>query len=250
MDKSSPTLIFAHRGANREAAENTRTAFDKALAYPIDGIETDIQLSRDAVPVLWHDRFLIKLRHPAKHIDDFDCSELEKMNFAMHFSASEQAEGIMRLSDFLHDYRQRTRLLLEIKNRDWELRERHENKVRQTLEMVGAVGDDRIMVSSFNLDSLIYAQQFRPGFPLVYNFEDYQTLAEARQVLAAHPFLHGMCLPIATLNADFAGMLRGLKKSIAVYTCNSDEEINKALALGVDILISDVPQKALQLRDR
>jgi len=250
MDKTASTLIFAHRGANKEAAENTRTAFDKALAYPVDGIETDIQLTRDAVPVLWHDRYLIKLRHPTKHIDDFDFSELKEMNFAMHFSGGEQTEGIMRLSDFLHDYRQRTRLLLEIKNRDWEQRERHENKVRQTLEMVGEVGDDRIKVSSFNLDSLVYAHQFRPGFPLVYNFEDYQTLAEARQVLADHPFLHGLCLPIATLNADFVGMLHGLKKSIAVYTCNSDEEINKALSLGVDILISDVPQKALQLRDR
>lgn len=41
---------------------------------------------------------------------------------------------------------------------------------------------------------------------------------------------------------------RGLGKSIAVYTCNSDAEIGKALNMGADILISDVPQKALQLR--
>jgi glycerophosphoryl diester phosphodiesterase len=45
-------------------------------------------------------------------------------------------------------------------------------------------------------------------------------------------------------------LLRGHKKHIAVYTCNSDEEISKALKLGVDILISDVPQKALQMRGR
>ena len=49
------TLIYAHRGARKEAAENTRSAFDKALVYAIDGIETDIQLSRDGVTVLWHD---------------------------------------------------------------------------------------------------------------------------------------------------------------------------------------------------
>jgi glycerophosphoryl diester phosphodiesterase len=46
------------------------------------------------------------------------------------------------------------------------------------------------------------------------------------------------------------GLLRGQDKCIAVYTCNSDAEINLALELGVDILISDVPQKALQMRDR
>jgi glycerophosphoryl diester phosphodiesterase len=249
MGKLKKTFIFAHRGANREAAENTRTAFDRALTYPIDGMETDIQLTRDAVPVLWHDRFLIKLRHPTKHIDDFDLHELQEMNFAAHFSHNAKPEGLMRLSEFLHEYRSRARLLLEIKNREWEALARHQNKVRQTLELVGPVGDDRIMVSSFNLDSLLYAQQFRPGFPLVYNFEDNQTVKDAQQVITAHPFLHGLCLPIATLDAAMVTLLRGAGKSIVVYTCNSDEEIGKALQLGVDILISDVPQKALMMRD-
>jgi glycerophosphoryl diester phosphodiesterase len=243
------TLIFAHRGANREAAENTRSAFEHALHYAIDGMETDVQLSRDEVAVLWHDRFLGKLGHPARHIDDFDYSELRAMNFAGHFSASAPAEGIMSLQEFIHAYRTRCRLLLEIKNRDWEQRARQENKVRQTLDMVGAISNADIMASSFNLDSLIYASQYRPGFPLVYNLEEEQTLADARQVLADHAFLHGLCLPIATLDAAMVRLLREQGKSIAVYTCNSDEEIHKALQLGVDILISDVPQKALQMCD-
>ena len=244
------TLIFAHRGANKEAPENTRSAFDHALTYPIDGMETDIQLSRDGVPVLWHDRFLAKLGHPAKHIDDFDYSQLQAMNLALHFSPDAKNEGIMSLQEFLDAYRMRTRLLLEIKNREWELRARHENKVQQTLAMVGQVNDDHIIISSFNLDSLIYAQQCRPGFPLVYNFEDDQSLEDARRVLAANPFLHGLCLPIATLDQAIVRLLRDLGKSIAVYTCNSDEQISTALELGVDILISDLPQKALHMRDQ
>ena len=250
MDKSMHTLIFAHRGANKEAAENTRAAFDRALTYAIDGIETDVQLSRDDVAVLWHDRFLLKLGHPTKHIDDFDYSELQEMNFAEHFSRSAKPEVIVRLDAFLQAYRQRTRLLLEIKNREWEARARHEIKIDQTLAMVGKVKDDSILVSSFNLDSLIYAQRRSPSFPLVYNFEDDQTFKDAQQVLSAHPFLHGLCLPIATLDAAMVKLLRGLGKSIAVYTCNSDDEINKALTLSVDILISDLPQKALLMRDR
>ena len=40
-DSSQRCLIYAHRGANTEAMENTRRAFDKALHYAIDGIETD-----------------------------------------------------------------------------------------------------------------------------------------------------------------------------------------------------------------
>jgi glycerophosphoryl diester phosphodiesterase len=248
MDKFRLTNIFAHRGANQEAAENTRSAFDRALTYAIDGIETDIQLSRDEVPVLWHDRFLGKVGHPTKHIDDYDYSQLQAMNFSGHFSHAAKAEGIVSLSEFLQTYRKRTRLLLEIKNREWEQRARHESKVRQTLAMAGQVTDDSIFISSFNLDSLVFAQQCKPGFPLVYNFEDDQTLEDAKQVLSAHAFLHGLCLPVATLDKAMVSLLRGAGKSIAVYTCNSDEDINKALALGVDILISDVPQKALLMR--
>ncbi len=241
------TLIFAHRGANREAAENTRSAFDKALGYAIDGMETDVQLSRDEVAVLWHDRFLGKLGLPGKRIDDFDFAELQGMDFAAHFSGT-APEGIMTLQAFLDAYRTRCRLLVEIKNRDGEQPERHEIKVRKTLELIGAPGSDGIVVSSFNLTSLIYAHRCEPDFPLVYNFENERTLADARQVLVAQPFLRGLCLPIATLDKKMAGLLRDHGKLIAVYTCNSDAEIGKALELGADILISDLPQKALQMR--
>ncbi len=242
-------MIFAHRGANKEAAENTRAAFEQALTYPIDGMETDIQLSRDGVAVLWHDRFLTKLGQPTKHIDDYDYSQLQAMNFSRHFSTDAKPEGIVSLQEYLDAYRKRTRLLLEIKNRDWESRDRQEIKVLQTLNLVGQASDDRILVSSFNLDSLIYAQQCRPDFPLVCNLEDDQGLDDAKQILGAHPFLHGLCLNIATLDAEIVEFLRGQRKSIAVYTCNSEVEINRALDLGVDILISDFPQKALAMRD-
>ncbi len=250
MSHTNRTLIFAHRGANREAAENTRSAFDKALQYPIDGIETDVQLSRDEVAVLWHDRFLGKVDFPDKHIDDFDHAQLRAMDFAAHFSEAAQPEVIMSLKEFLDAYRMRCRLLLEIKNRDWEEISRHQIKVRQTLDLVGETHGDAIMASSFDLDSLIYANQYRPGFPLVYNLEPEQTFADAQRAVSEQAFLHGLCLPVASLDKGIVKLLREHRKSIAVYTCNSDAEINKALALGVDIVISDVPQKALLMRDK
>jgi glycerophosphoryl diester phosphodiesterase len=244
------TLVFAHRGANREAAENTRSAFDRALAYPIDGIETDVQLSRDEVAVLWHDRYLKKLNLPGDHIDDYDYAQLQAMNFAAHFSASTAPEGVMSLQDFIAAYRSRCRLLLEIKNRDWEMVARHELKVRKTLALVGAVTDDRIIVSSFNLESLIYAHRFAPAFPLVLNLEPEHNLNDARYALDAQPFLYGLCVHISTLDADMVGLLHERGKFIAVYTCDTEAEINRALVLGVDALISDVPQKALRMRDK
>ena len=244
------TLIFAHRGANREAAENTRTAFDRALRYPIDGIETDVQLSRDEVPVLWHDRDLKKLKLPGKRIDDFTYEQLQAMDFAAHFEASNAAEGVMSLWEFIVAYRPSCRLLLEIKNRDWEEESRQELKVRLTLALAGDVADDRVMASSFNLESLVYAHSIAPSFPLVFNLEPEHDVDFARRTLTDHPFLHGLCVHISTLDVDMVGLVRERGKLIAVYTCNSDPEIERALMLGVDVLISDVPQKALQMRDR
>lgn len=248
MNRSRQTHIFAHRGANREAAENTRSAFDCSLTYPIDGIETDIQLTRDGVAVLWHDRFLDKLGMKDKRIDDFDHAELRAMDFAAHFGGATK-EGITTLREFLDAYRTRCRLLLEIKNRDWEPVERHEAKVRQTLELVGAASGDQVLVSSFDLDSLICAHRIAPQFPLVFNLEPEHDAAYAREVLDAQSFLYGLCVHIDTLNEAMVGAVRECSKRIAVYTCNSDEQIDRALALGVDILISDVPQKALHRRD-
>ncbi|MEQ1525912.1 MAG: glycerophosphodiester phosphodiesterase family protein [Gallionella sp.] len=249
MKKINSPQIFSHRGANKEAAENTQSAFDAALQYAIDGIETDVQLSGDEINVLWHDDTLEKVGLPDKHIDDLSYAALQEIHVAKHFFAEANAESFMTLQSFLDRYRKRCRLLLEIKCYEGELPVRQKIKVRQTLAMVGAVRRDDIMASSFHLPSLLAAHQYAPEFPLVYNLEPEQGFAEARQVLTEHPFLHGLCVHISTLNAVMIQLLRRQKKCIAVYTCNTDEEINTALKLGVDILITDFPQKALQLRD-
>lgn len=250
MSDIEQTRIFAHRGANRKAAENTRSAFDQAFKYAIDGIETDVQLSRDEIEVLWHDDTLAKIGIPDKHIDDYDYVQLQAMNIAALFSVESPPESLMTLQSFLDCYRKRCHLLLEIKNYAGELPVRQKIKVRQTLAMVGAVDGNDIMVSSFQLPSLIYAHQCAPNASLVYNFEPEQKLADAKQALAENPFLYGLCVHISTLDAAMVKLLRNKNKRIAVYTCNSDEEISRALELGVDILISDLPQRALQLRDQ
>ena len=54
-------LLIAHRGASAEAPENTLAAFRRALALGANGIELDVQLSRDGVPVVFHDPTLARL---------------------------------------------------------------------------------------------------------------------------------------------------------------------------------------------
>lgn len=247
------TLIYAHRGANREAPENSRAAFDKALDYAVDGIETDVQLSRDEVTLLWHDRFLDKLGLPGKHIDDFDYAELRRMSFAGYSPPVAGRESVMTLETFVETYGGRCRLLIEVKNRDYEAISRHEIKMRQCLDILSPYGDGtnegRLLISSFNLDSLIFAHRCAQTFPLVYNLENDRSREDVARVLKAHPFLHGLCVPIENLDGSMSRLLRDHGKCVAAYTCNSDEEIAKALELGIDILITDEPAKALRMRN-
>lgn len=48
-------LIIGHRGASAVAPENSIAAFEAAIAAGADGIEFDVRLSRDGVPVIIHD---------------------------------------------------------------------------------------------------------------------------------------------------------------------------------------------------
>lgn len=50
-------LILSHRGYHNGVPENTHEAFDRAIAMGVDGIETDIRMSGDGLPILFHDHF-------------------------------------------------------------------------------------------------------------------------------------------------------------------------------------------------
>jgi len=249
MNNQSTCLIFAHRGANREAAENTRAAFNKALQYSIDGIETDVQLSLDEVPVLWHDWYLDKLGHSGKRIDDFNFAQLEKMDFAGYCSADAAPEGALSLKEFIETYSGRCGLDIELKSCDGEPRQRLKKKIMQILAIIGPLAADGVFISSYSLSGLVFAHQHAPELPLYYLLSGYHTQADIEQFLKDYSFLAGFCLPIDIHNDAIAKLLHDNGKNIGVYTCNSVEEIQKALDLKVNILITDAPQLALQMRD-
>jgi glycerophosphoryl diester phosphodiesterase len=54
-------LIIAHRGASAEKPGNTIAAFRRALALEVDGIELDVHVTKDGVPVVFHDAQLRRL---------------------------------------------------------------------------------------------------------------------------------------------------------------------------------------------
>ena len=70
-------LNIAHRGYSGKFDENTMLAFKKAIEYKADGIETDVQLSKDGVPVIIHDETLDRTTNGHGFIKNYTLDELK-----------------------------------------------------------------------------------------------------------------------------------------------------------------------------
>jgi glycerophosphoryl diester phosphodiesterase len=98
---------IAHRGASAEAPENTLRAFARALALGADGIELDVQVTRDGVAVVFHDSNLMRLTGARGRLADRTWTELRKLRV--------QGEPMPTLADALALTRKRAMLQIEIK---------------------------------------------------------------------------------------------------------------------------------------
>lgn len=70
-------LNIAHRGYSGKFDENTMLAFKKAIEYNADGIETDIQLSKDGIPIIIHDETLDRTTNGHGFVKDYTLDELK-----------------------------------------------------------------------------------------------------------------------------------------------------------------------------
>lgn len=75
-------LILAHRGLTSEHLENTLPAFVSAFSAGVDGVEFDVQMTKDGIPVVFHDRELKRLAHTHKPIDQCLKKELDNLSLS------------------------------------------------------------------------------------------------------------------------------------------------------------------------
>src|SRR5262249_15214132 len=101
---ASRPLVFAHRGGAALARENTIEAFDNGMALGADGIELDVRLSRDGVPVVHHDRTLDRTTALRGPVAARDADELARA-------------GVPALASVLGRYRD-ARVIIELKGTD------------------------------------------------------------------------------------------------------------------------------------
>ena len=72
-------LLIGHRGASAIAPENTIAAFQAAIVAGADGIESDVRLSSDGVPVIIHDDTLSRTHGLRRRVAEMTAGELKSV---------------------------------------------------------------------------------------------------------------------------------------------------------------------------
>ncbi|MCH7780363.1 MAG: hypothetical protein IH848_05900 [Acidobacteria bacterium] len=233
--ESNHCWVIAHRGAPRRYPENTLAGFDQALRFGCDGIEFDVQLSRDGIPVVYHDRTLARAGGGLRRVHQLDLAELRRLDAGTRFPAARRRHRIPTLDEVLDRLNGRTRLLVEIKTREGaDAVERHRElatKVAQTVE-----GATQAWILGFDAGVLATVAGVAPGVPRVLNVRPLlpglagKLRRGAPQVVSAD---------VRGLSAAFGRRVRRRGRSLWSFTCNTPRQVRTARDAGAAALISD-----------
>ena len=149
--------IVAHRGFSENYPENTLLAFQKALDAGADGIETDLRLSLDAQPVIFHDDDLKRITGIAKRPEELTLEELQALDAGSWFDPRYSDKKIPSLDELLQLCRAKTTLILEIKPTPANYRRLCEEIEKRIRDKLGWVE-----VSCFDDGVLEYMHQLNP----------------------------------------------------------------------------------------
>ena len=231
-------LIFGHRGARGHAPENTMASFQTALDMGADGIELDVQMTKDGRVVVCHDHSLERTSNGTGWITDHTRDELRELDFGSWFSAKFAGEKIPSLREVLQ-WAAPTRLLVnvEIKNGP-VVYENIEEKVCALIRECRMV--ERVVVSSFYHPSLVRMKQLDPIIKtgLLYASRPTDPWMQLRVTDAdnIHPHWH-------YLDAEWLSGTRPHGAFVYTWTVNEMREWDYIKHLGVDGIITDYPDR-------
>lgn len=236
------TLNIAHRGASSAAPANTLAAFEKAVELDADGIEFDVQLSADGIPVVIHDFTVDGTTDGSGRVADMSLAQLGELDAGSYFDPAFAGERIPTLAQVLEAVGSRLLLNIELKYfspRDNGLERSVIAQIKQYQR--GRDNDYRILLSSFNPFSLRRAKKIAPYIPvgLLYALELPLPL---RRAWLAPLFPHKARHPEHTMvNASYMDWAQRRSYHVNTWVVNDPDEMRRLIALGVDSIITNLP---------
>lgn len=242
--------LIAHRGAMAEAPENVEAAFDLAFSHKVDGIELDVQMTADGVPVVFHDDTLRRITGKRGAVADRHIAELLELDFGRWYSEYFRGQRLMTLESLLSRYAGRGILMLELKSatgrqNPYVYRDRLCREVTRLIDFyVPGHLHDEIFLLSFDADMIAKTRKFAPHLSYILNIK--KPAAQGEKENAEHENLWGYCLPRRKLGRDFSRLCHEKGLRIAVYSCNTPGEVSTALEAGADVVMTDDPAKTVE----
>lgn len=237
------TEIFAHRGASGYAPENTMPAFLLAQEQGADGIELDVQLTKDGYPVVIHDERIDRVSDRKGLVKDFVLKDLKTVSFHNHM---EEYRGvtISTLEEVLEAVSAgHMKVNIELKTGIFWY-PCIEEKVVEIVKRTGM--ENRVIYSSFNHYSIQRIKELDPCADTAYLFSDVimdvEMYARAHKVYALHPAVYHLKM------SDFLTRYKEAGMKVRVWTVNDESDMEALIRAEVDALITNYPDKAIRVR--
>lgn len=223
--------ILAHRGYSAKYPENTMKAFEEAYKADFDGIETDVQMSRDGELVLIHDEKIDRTSQGKGYVKDYTLEELKKINFNNKIDGFYPIPTLKELLVWIKD----KDMLLNIEIKTDKIQ--YANIEKKVLELVENIGvQDKVIYSSFCLESLLKIRQMNPtvyiGYLMEYGYQKRIKKLLEKNIRAIHP-------RYTFLNKKTISQLKKEGLFIATWTVPHFKKYERLKDLGVDIIIAN-----------
>ncbi|WP_141604240.1 glycerophosphodiester phosphodiesterase [Terrilactibacillus laevilacticus] len=231
--------IIAHRGYSSKYPENTMLAFKAAQKAGADGIETDVQLSKDGVPVLIHDETLNRVAKVNGYVKDFTLKELIEINVGKGFGWRIRKAFIPTLEELLA-WIAKTNLSLniELKNSQFP----YESMEAKVIKMVHHYKiADQTIYSSFNHESLLKINKIDSNAETAPLCKKLKTCSwQYIKTLGAS----GVHPNYKYLNKNDVKEMQKQNIKVRPYTVNQKMAIKRLIHWNIDGIITDQPRKA------
>lgn len=240
----SPALprLFSHRGLALEAPENTLLSFAYAVSAGATYVETDVHASHDGVAMIAHDEDLKRVADRPVRVDHLTSAELRKVDLGHGQSFATLAEALDAFPE--------TRFNIDIKSKA---------AVRPTVDAILAAGaSSRVLVSSFSEARRAAALR---GLPAVVSSASARRFAVALLggkvgfSPAVRGALRGLvavqvpekALGLRVTTGAMVDRLHAVGVEIHVWTVNDPRRMHELLNLGVDGIVTDRIDLALEV---
>ena len=224
--------VLAHRGGAEESYENTLESFEYSQSLGCKFIETDVQVSSDGVPYIFHDDDLKRICDIPKKFDSLKSDEIESLTIFNNCK-------IPRLEDALNQF---PGLSFQIDFKTDEVVESALNVIQKTNS------SDRVCVASFSSKRLERVRSISPKLCISMGPNEVFKTLLSRYKLINGP-LKGDCLQVPMkyyglkiVTKKFVEYLKSKNIKIMVWTINDIETFKYLIQLNVDGIITDRPK--------